>query len=148
MTMPPGPKVLLHQGHEFLVRPCVEPGGRLVEQPDRAVAGEQPSDRRAAFLPGREIAERQMAETAKADLVERRLEVEPRLAEKAPPEFQIFRDRQRGLHGVEVAEIVTGSRDRGPFFAGAFQAQRSRFERQQPGESFATASISPIRWDR
>ena len=90
----PGPKVLLHQGQEFLVRPCVEPGGRLVEQPDRPVAGEQPRDRRAAFLPCREIAERQMAETAKADLVERRARGRSRGSpRKRRPEFQIFRYR-------------------------------------------------------
>ena len=64
-------EMLVRQPRELPLGARVESGGRLVEQPDRAMADQQSGDRGAALLAGGEIAERQMADAGEPDLFER-----------------------------------------------------------------------------
>ena len=75
--MPPPAQMLLASARQNSRSDSrVEPGGRLVEQPERTPADQQPGDRRAAALAGRQIAEGQMADGAESDQIERRLDAE------------------------------------------------------------------------
>ena len=54
------------------------------------------------------------------------------VAEKSPPEAEVLRHRQRRLHGVLVAEIMAGRRDRRPCLAAAFQPRPRRAAGSSP----------------
>ena len=57
--MPPPAGALSHQPAEDLLRGRVERGGRLVQEPERAVGDQQPRQRHPAPLAGGEIGDRQ-----------------------------------------------------------------------------------------
>ena len=62
----------------------VEPDARLVEQPERARGREQPGERQAAALAGREVARRHLGEMAEVEARERGLDAGRRRAARAP----------------------------------------------------------------
>ena len=122
-----------HQRREFCLRRCIEPGGRFVEQPDRAAADQEFCDRRPPALAGGEVAVGQMADRAEADRPQRLLHREIGAAAKVPPEAQILGHRQRRLHRVQMAEIMAGRSDGRIRFAAAFDEHLARRLRQQAG---------------
>ena len=77
---PAAGQVPAHQSGQHLLAGRIERRGRLVEQPERARDREQPGEREAAALAGRQVGGGQMAERIKADRGERR-----RRASQSPP---------------------------------------------------------------
>ena len=103
---------------------------RLVEDPDRAVDRQQPGQRDAPLLAGRQIAVGQMLDAAEADGSGRLLDRHGGLAFRAPqpghetpPEQQVLAHREIRFHRVAMAEIVAGLADR--LAIDAFEAQVS-----------------------
>ena len=84
----------------------VERGGRLVEQPQRALDGDQARQREPPPLPRREIGGRQAGERGEFDRLEGRASSALGSAEEAGPEGEIFANGERRLEGVEVAELM------------------------------------------
>ena len=106
-----GQAALLHVfGDQFLDQRDargVEVGDRLVEDPERRVRQQQPGQRQAALLAGRQRARRQVAARQDADAVERGVDVlvRQRLAQ-AGEELEVLARRQVALQGIEVAEVA------------------------------------------
>ena len=88
-----------HQIEQHRLRGGIERRGRLVEQPERPLHGDEPRDREPALLPGREIGRRQAGQRVESDRAQR---LERRLsaaAEPRGPEGEIFLDRERRVSG-------------------------------------------------
>ena len=88
-SIPPSAQMLRHQPGELRLRSLVQPRRRLIEQPDRPMADQQLRDRRAPALPGREIAERQMADAAEPDRLQRLVDTQT-----APPPLKSRQKRR------------------------------------------------------
>ena len=124
-------EVRLHQSRELVFGGLIEPGGRLIEQPDGAVADEQPGDGCTTPLACRQIAEGQVADIAESDDFQRLAAFQVRLAQKFPPEAEILGHGQRGLHRVFMTEIVARRRDGRKDIAAPLDPGRPRGRRQQ-----------------
>ena len=83
-------KVLPHQVRRASPARRVERRGRLVQQPERPLDGEQPRDRQPPPLPGREIGRRQVGHAVEPDRRQRRRRTVPSGAEIGGPEPQIL----------------------------------------------------------
>ena len=96
-TMPPSAQMRLHQRRQNCRSESrVEPGRRLVEQPDRAPADQQPGDRRAAPLAGRQIAEGQVRRSPPSPTASSASSTPSAASpQKSLPEGEILRHRQR-----------------------------------------------------
>ena len=70
---------------------------------------------------------------AEAHLIEADGRVAGIAAQKIPPEFKVFPHRERGFHGVAMAEVVRLFRQ-GQFVIAAFKLKRASRQRQQPGD--------------
>ena len=70
---PAARQVLSHEAGKVGLGRNVERGGRLIEQPDRSLDGDQPGDREAAPLAGRQIGGRELCNAIEADRRERSL---------------------------------------------------------------------------
>ena len=92
---------------------------------------EEPRQRDAPLLPGRERGDVQVVETAYADAVERIVDVAGALPQAAPEE-EILPDGQARLQSVEVAEIV--DRLRPPFRRLRVERYRPVVGAEQPGD--------------
>ena len=103
---PAAGEVLPHQPGERAWRLAVERRGRLVEQPERPLDGQQAGDATAAAAArptGRRRAGRPEPQARRGQSAVR---TGSRAAEIARPESQVFGDRQRRLQRVLVAEIM------------------------------------------
>ena len=79
----------------------IEPGGRLVEQPERRIGQSEPRQRQPAALPRGEQPGRQIGEPLEIDAGQRRQHV---LALALPIEAKIFRHAQPRLDRVHMAD--------------------------------------------
>ena len=70
-------EMLTHQPARRVLRRRVERRGRLVEQPDRALHGDQPGERQPPPLAGRQIGRRQFRQRRETDRRQRRLDQRP-----------------------------------------------------------------------
>src|SRR5262245_2766299 len=99
-----------HQGAERLLRGRVEGGGRLVEEPDRPRRDQEPSEADAPPLPGRQVGDRNLRQSADAERFQRRIWLKPREPQHRLGESKVLRGRERGLEAVAVADDVHGFR--------------------------------------
>ena len=133
---------------ERFLRGDVERGRRLVENPHRTRRDEQTRQGDAAFLPGRKIADREIANARQPDL----LQAPPRATvppAKPPsmlrPEFEIFEtrsappsSRRRGRCNGPVRPAARHRRRREP--------DRAVAQRQQPGQARRSVDLpAPLR---
>ena len=90
------------------LRRDVERGGRLVEQPERAGRDEQPRERDAALLAGRQRAHRKIGDMGEAEPRQRRQPGRAAriAAQHARPEGEILACRKRALQRVGMAEVM------------------------------------------
>jgi hypothetical protein len=123
--------VCRHQPGKALRRSVVQPRRRFVQQPERAVRNQEPGDRGAPPLAGRQIAERQMPDAGKPDDLQGLLGGQFRLAAEIAPEAQILRDAECRLHRVLMAEIVAGGGNGRECLAAAFEGDAPACRRQK-----------------
>jgi hypothetical protein len=119
------------RGGDLLGQPCgvaVEPVQRFVEQPDRRALADQPGERRALLLSGREKAHRHVEQVAEAEL---RRGIVGRAVDP-PPERQRLPERQVR---VERGTLVDQS-DRALAHHSAGEGT------QQPGEDAKQARLA------
>src|SRR3569833_4304652 len=100
-------EVLAHQRYKHRLTRSIERGGRLIQQPERPRRCEQPCQRQAAALTGRESGRRQLAGVAESDGGEAIAARAPRhAAEEVGPERKVLSHAERRLERVAVAEIM------------------------------------------
>src|SRR6204780_5914077 len=86
-----------YRGAQILQRLRVEPGGRLVEQPEPCLRCDETRQRQAPPFAGGEIAARPIGARVQAERLERSIRAAPRAAPHLRPEGEILARGQRGL---------------------------------------------------
>ena len=119
-----------HQAGEAVLGGGVERAGGLVQQPDRALDGDEAGDRQPPALACRQVGGGQIGQFVEADRGEGWVDICGLGAQKSGPKSQVFGDRQRRFQGVQVAEIVRLLGD-GQFRIAAFQAELALGEADQ-----------------
>src|SRR5712671_2684098 len=99
-------KVRAHQLRQHRLGGDVERGGRLIEQPERALDSDQPRDREPAALPCGQVGGWQGRNAPKPDIRQRGCKVGRRAIQETGPKIEVFKHREGRLEGILMAEIM------------------------------------------